>query len=158
LQLDKRKSFDLFIKNREKFEKAIYQYDYVIQQIFRKHRSAYSSAKHISNFYFKLLESLNLGKEIDESIKEIANEEDFKYLSFSQDEEEVTTADFSRERKSAIYIKEVIDSAPKCNICKGLIHMNSITFDHIQRKQDGGRGNVNNGQIAHPYCNSTYKN
>lgn len=158
LQLEKRNAFILFTKNREKFEKALYQYDYVVQQIFRKYRSAYSSAKHISNFYFKLLEFLNVGKDIDEAIKEIANDEGFKYLSFSQDVEDFTSADFSRERKSAIYIKEVIESAPKCNICKGLIHVNSITFDHIQRKQDGGKGSVSNGQLAHPYCNSTYKN
>lgn len=158
LELEKRKAYNLFTENRQKFEDAIYQYDYVVQQIFRKYRSAYSSSKHISNFYFKLLEILNTGKEIDESVKLVANYEDFKYLSFSQDKEEVTSADFTRERKSAIFIKEVIESALKCKICKGLIHVNSMTFDHILRKQNGGLGRVDNGQITHPYCNSTYKN
>ena len=158
MELEKRQDFDLLLKNRQNFEKAIYEYDYVVQQIFRKYRSAYSSAKHISSFYFKLLETLNSGKEIDESIKLVASDDAFNYLSFSQDKEEVTSVDFSQERKSAIYIREVIDTAPKCNICNGLIHINSITFDHIKRKQDGGIGVISNGQIAHPYCNSTYKN
>ena len=38
-----------------------------------------------------------------------------------------------------------------------LYSYNSITMDHKIRKQDGGKGAVENGQIAHPYCNTTLK-
>jgi len=41
---------------------------------------------------------------------------------------------------------------------RGLIDSKCIIIDHKQRKEDGGLGEVDNGQIAHPYCNSTYKN
>ncbi|HMO20558.1 MAG TPA: HNH endonuclease signature motif containing protein [Candidatus Melainabacteria bacterium] len=43
-------------------------------------------------------------------------------------------------------------------MCGGAIHLNSITIDHIVRKSDGGLGVSDNGQIAHPFCNSTVKN
>ena len=46
----------------------------------------------------------------------------------------------------------------KCKICNGFIHKNSITIDHIERKEDGGKGNSDNGQLSHPYCNTTFKN
>ncbi|MBI4938065.1 MAG: HNH endonuclease [Nitrosomonadales bacterium] len=49
------------------------------------------------------------------------------------------------------------DTAPVCAICGGYLHVNSITTGHIERKLDGGSSNVINGQLAHPYCNSTYK-
>lgn len=32
-----------------------------------------------------------------------------------------------------------------------------MTIDHKIRKQDGGKGVPDNGQLAHPYCNSTFK-
>ena len=72
--------------------------------------------------------------------------------------DEVTSDEFTRERKSAVYIKDALSSAGKCKICNGYIHINSITIDHKIRKQDGGKGAVENGQIAHPYCNTTLKN
>ena len=82
----------------------------------------------------------------------------FNYLKVDKTKADITSADFTTERKSAIFIKEALESAVRCNICKGLIHQNSITFDHITRKEDGGTGDIDNGQIAHPYCNSTVKN
>lgn len=51
-----------------------------------------------------------------------------------------------------------LKSVNKCAICEGLFHRNSITIDHKVRKVDGGLGNNENAQLAHPYCNSTYKN
>ncbi|WP_445083100.1 HNH endonuclease [Candidatus Nitrotoga sp. BS] len=42
-------------------------------------------------------------------------------------------------------------------MCGGYLHMNSNTTDHIERNRDGGSGNVENGQLTHSYCNSTYK-
>ncbi len=57
-----------------------------------------------------------------------------------------------------MYIREVISKANRCKICGGYIHKNSLTIDHIKRKEDGGLGTIDNGQISHPYCNTTYKN
>lgn len=66
--------------------------------------------------------------------------------------------DFSKNNKSEIYIKDTLPNAPRCKICNGFIHTNSISIDHKQRKQDGGLANIDNGQLTHPYCNTGYKN
>ncbi len=35
---------------------------------------------------------------------------------------------------------------------------NSISIDHKIRKEDGGLGNLDNAQLTHLYCNTTFKN
>lgn len=66
--------------------------------------------------------------------------------------------DFDKNQKSEIFLNEALQNPPKCRICNGLMHKNSISIDHIQRKADGGLATLDNGQITHPYCNTTYKN
>ena len=66
---------------------------------------------------------------------------------------------FSKETKSEIFLKNSIQNALPCPICRGLVDPNkSISFDHILHVRDGGKGESDNGQITHPYCNSGIKN
>ena len=158
MKLQQKNKLNDFVKTRVGIENIIWNYDYLIQQINRKYRSALSSYSHISKF---LLESVNLLKTglnelqvIQELIKK-----DFNYLTIEKIElEETSSKDFNTNRKSAIYIKDAIEKAPRCNICNGLIHRNSISIDHVNRKEDGGLGTIDNGQITHPYCNTGFKN
>ncbi|MFN6487262.1 MULTISPECIES: HNH endonuclease signature motif containing protein [unclassified Nostoc] len=85
---------------------------------------------------------------------------DFQYLTIRTINQEThsSTQDFNTNKKSEIYIKDALQNAQKCKICQGLIHRNSISIDHIQRREDGGLASVDNGQITHPYCNTGYKN
>lgn len=67
--------------------------------------------------------------------------------------------EFSEGGKSAIFIRQQIQSALKCPICKGYMEpLHSVSYDHIIRKQDGGTADPLNGQACHPYCNTGYKN
>jgi hypothetical protein len=159
MDLDKRNKINDFIRVRAKFEILIQKYDYLVQQINRRHRSVQSSYKYISSFFNKNIELLNKGKNIDESITQIIKEDSFNYLTLMT-EKEITTnqKDFSSAKKSAIYIRDVIQNAPVCKICQGLIHRNSISIDHIQRKKDGGVAEIDNAQLTHPYCNTGFKN
>ena len=158
--LEARKKINDFIDVREKFEQFIWDYDYLIQQINRKHRIAQKSYKFTSAFFSAIVDGLKNEKSDIDLLSDIQAIPDFGYLTFqtlNQNNEESGT-DFSSSKKSAIYIREVMKSAPRCGICKGYIHRNSISIDHIQRKQDGGMANIENGQLAHPYCNTGYKN
>ena len=65
---------------------------------------------------------------------------------------------YSTNTKSKIFIDEAIEKSIRCKICNGWIDSKSITIDHIQRKSEGGSGTEDNGQIAHPYCNTQIKN
>lgn len=160
MALDKQKKINDFVDIRIKFEKFIIEYDYLIQQINRRHRTAQKSYKYISSFFQKIVFAFKAGKSVDEAISEIVSSRDFEYLTFqkSSDQSDFLAKDFNTGKKSAIYMRDALEKAPKCHICGGLIHRNSISIDHIQRKQDGGLATLDNGQITHPYCNTGYKN
>lgn len=158
-ELEKNKKFNWFTDVRSNFEEFLQSYDYIIQQIVRKYRSASAAYPHITKLYFFVIELLQNNTSINDIPKKIKSNADFSYISLNDEgSEEITSTDFSRERKSEIFLKHAIETAVRCAICDGLLHRNSITIDHIERKEDGGLGAPDNGQLAHPYCNSTYKN
>lgn len=73
------------------------------------------------------MDELNKGKSEKKVIEDLI-ENDYNYLSLEKREyEETPYKDFTTNIKSAIYIKDAIQSATKCKICDGLIHKNSNT-------------------------------
>lgn len=159
MELEKTDSYSDFIKTRPAFEEFLLKYDYIIQQIVRNYRSAIASYPYIMEFYFAVIKELKKeDSTIEQAIEELIKMDKYRYLSLLSEKEIITSNEFTSERKSAVYIKETINSAPKCKICNGYIHRNSVSIDHKIRKQDGGLGSVDNGQITHPYCNTTIKN
>lgn len=159
LNFDKNKALiDEFIKVRKLFEEILLEYDYFIPQIVRKYRRGTDSYLYVKEFYLEVIKKLLQNKLKEDVISEILKEPTFNYLTKQIENNDNNTKDFSREVKSAVFIKEALSNAIKCKICSGYIHQNSISIDHKTRKQDGGMGTINNAQITHPYCNTTYKN
>jgi hypothetical protein len=157
LEMEARKSFNNFIKVRPLFEDLLLKYDYLIQDINRKYRQVINSYPFIKDFYVSCIKLLNQDKNIDDVVKELIDTS-FTYLKIdSKVQNEITSEDFTASRKSSVFISRSLPNALNCEICGGLIDAKSATVDHKERKQDGGKGNVENAQIAHPYCNSTYK-
>ncbi|MFA6124662.1 MAG: DUF262 domain-containing protein [Sphingomonas sp.] len=67
--------------------------------------------------------------------------------------------EFTRETKSAIFMRDSLQSALKCSICSGYLEPSvSVSYDHDTPVRDGGRGSVENGKLTHPYCNTGIKN
>ncbi|MCC5643825.1 HNH endonuclease [Nostoc sp. CHAB 5824] len=160
MELDKIKKVNDFIEVREDFEELVLEYDYLLQQIYVKYRSVQKSYKYISKFLQEAIICLKSKKTIEETIDEVLAVQTFQYLTVRKTIQPTDSSveDFNTNRKSEIYIKETFKNIPQCKICNGFIHRNSISFDHIQRKADGGLASVDNGQITHPYCNTGYKN
>lgn len=158
-ELDKKNKFNDFIEVRGRFEEFLLNYDYIIQQITRKYRGAYAAIPHVVEFYIEMINRLKGKDNIYSIIEEIIKLPKYNHLTLSATiEEKDIFSNFTTESKSEVFIKEALKNGLKCAICNGYIHKNSITIDHIQRKEDGGKGNADNGQITHPYCNTTYKN
>jgi len=66
--------------------------------------------------------------------------------------------EFSQETKSAAYIKSAIQNALRCPICKGLLDpTKSVSYDHGIPLREGGRGDLENCVLVHPYCNTAVK-
>ncbi len=158
LEFDKKNYWEKFTNVRQKFEELLINYDYLIQQIVRRYRGATASYPFIKEFYLASIEKLLDGKSVDEVISEIIKEKKFSYLTQPTETFEQTDQEFSRETKSAAFIREALKSALRCKICGGYIHKNSISIDHITRIEDGGSGSIENAQLTHPYCNTTIKN
>lgn len=149
---------DDFTSVREKFEEFIYKYDYVIDQINRSLRSTKKSVPVLTQFYIDVLKYLKDHNSFDEIISEFTKNDYYPKFLIDQDEETIETENFNCNRKSEVFIKQAFPGAMKCPICGGLLHVNSISIDHIIRKQDGGQSHSTNGQATHFYCNTTYKN
>ncbi|MBD1871760.1 DUF262 domain-containing protein [Cyanobacteria bacterium FACHB-471] len=159
MELDKRKKINDFIKVRGEFENFLVGYDYLSQQIYLKYKDVQKSYKHTSKFFQEIIAKLIAEKSIDNILDEILSTSEFKYLSIRRTSQQADSfeKDFNTSKKSGVYMKEALQNAPRCKICDGLIHVNSISIDHIQRKENGGLATLDNGQITHPYCNTGYK-
>jgi hypothetical protein len=76
-----------------------------------------------------------------EKVASIKREDDFSYLTtvrpkFTSDRRGTK---FDTDTKSEIYIRAALASVPRCGICGGYVHVNSISIDHKVRRRDGGR-------------------
>lgn len=158
-ELDQKNKYNDFTKVRNKFEEFLLGYEYVIQQISRKYRSAFKAIPHVVEFYFQIIEQLLQGKTVKECVEHTILNDKFEYITLqATPESKEIFSNFTTSSRSEVFIKEALKNGLTCKICNGFIHKNSITIDHIERKEDGGKGVAENGQIAHPYCNTTYKN
>lgn len=150
------KNFDSFIKIRRKFEQALVAYKYLTNQVTVKYGSGLKGYKQLKEVYEKLIELVSEENSIPNI--GIQMKQSFPYLNIDYKGDTSTSAAFNSNTKSEVFINSALAEATKCKVCEGYIHINSITIDHVDRKEDGGLGVAENGQIAHPYCNSTYKN
>jgi 5-methylcytosine-specific restriction endonuclease McrA len=65
---------------------------------------------------------------------------------------------FSTTAKTATFITEALESAPRCAECGARLHLEkATTVDHSIRKAEGGSSHSDNAQLMHPYCNSGIK-
>jgi hypothetical protein len=150
----------LFINNRKEFETFIFENDNVIQKIIDTYRRGLESAKHISEYYFDILDALNQNIDKDNVLNALSKKDKYKklVLSIPNSEYEIISSTFSTSSKSEVFIREAVKNATRCSICGGLLHNRSISIDHVLRKRDGGLGGADNGSLAHPYCNTGVKN
>lgn len=158
MYLEEKKKLKQFIEIRRDFEEMLINSEGLIQQIARKHREALPASNHIRDFYIEIFDLLVQGKEKNSIITHIIKETKFRYLKLQVDNNYQVGKEFSKEVKSAAFIKEAMKGCLRCPICNGYIHTNSTSVDHIERRQDGGEGKIINAQVTHPYCNTSYKN
>ncbi|QIR37432.1 DUF262 domain-containing protein [Tolypothrix sp. PCC 7910] len=159
LELESNKSYSKLIKVRKDFEWIIWQYDDIVPQIVSK-SSAVKARKKVKDFYLQVIEKLLQGVDKKSVVKEIVEEKICGSLKIKSKSNTniVQSKTFSRETKTAAFIREALPKIQRCKICGGFLHSHSISIDHKIRKADGGLGNLENAQLTHLYCNTTFKN
>ena len=146
-----------FTKNRSRLENIIIKYGFVFQQLQRKWRQSKKAYKELSRFYKDLINEIDQNANDTVVINEISSK--YNFLDFRIIDNEVISknANFSQGKKKQIKIQSVASSLIKCPICNGYLSPSFSSIDHIKRKQDGGSNAIENGQMTHLYCNTTYK-
>ncbi len=159
LHLEKTKYFSKFIQVRKDFEWVIWQDD-MVPQIVSKNGNALKARDKVKDFYIKIIDKLLRGIDKKNIIKEIIIEKGFGSLKTKSksNTSDTQSKEFSRETKAAAFIRDALPGSPRCKICGGCLPTRLNSIDHIKRKADGGLGTLENAQLTHPYCNTTYKN
>lgn len=148
-------SLKAFCYIRSDLEKFLIKYKHFIAGVNAKYGSGLKSYKHVYKINMLIIGLLQKQESEHSIVENILSE--YSFLN-KVDDVNVTSGRFSTDIKSQIYIKEALPKSNTCSQCNGYIHQNSISFDHVLRRQDGGKGNAQNGVLMHPYCNTTLKN
>jgi hypothetical protein len=65
---------------------------------------------------------------------------------------------FSEDTKSATYLRDALSTALRCPVCNGYLDpKKSVSYDHKKPVRAGGKGEEENCQLTHPYCNQSVK-
>lgn len=149
-----------FIKVRRSFEDFLVAHKEAFTLIVKSQGAGAKSRPALEEFIWLTLEGLWAGKNDPEIITSMSTDKRFRFFTAPAPVRGGGTSGkaFSTATKSAAFVIELVQSGARCALCRGLLHRNSISTDHIVRKQDGGGADGANAQLAHPYCNSTYKN
>lgn len=155
----KANGFNDFTKIRSQFELFLIDYKSIVNQTNTKFGSGMKSYRKLSALFQFIIDQINKGKIDSEILVLLKSKTEYDYLNPEKvNFEEYPRKDFTTDAKSGVFLMNALQNPTKCQICDALIHRNSITIDHVTRKQDGGLGTIDNGQLAHPYCNTTIKN
>lgn len=147
--------FIKFSSIRSKLEETLIEFKDLIATILQKqvsHKRVAHYAQLLDQTIYKLLEAGEVS-EID-------------LVKFSGLDGKIITGNsvrspkrFSEDTKSQVFIRSALASAVKCSICNGYLDTaKSVSYDHIERVEDGGGSASTNLQLTHPYCNQSVKN
>lgn len=150
---------DEFTRVRRPFEDFLIAHKEAFTLIVKSQGAGHRSRPALEEFMMIALDGLWSGKTDTEIIGGMASDNRFRFFATPAPIREGGTGkrNFSSSAKSAAFVTELVQSGARCGICDGLLHRNSMTTDHIERKADGGGAHSGNAQITHPYCNTTYK-
>jgi hypothetical protein len=146
----------LFTKHREVFEEFLLANKDLNNQFIKKLGAAARPFVHMKEYYFFILQHLRDGRTVSEIVALLAGDKRFQFLKpVSEFETDSAARNFNSPVKSAVFLKEALEAPrERCNVCGARMHVNSISIDHITKREDGGLAILENGQLAHPYCNS----
>lgn len=160
MEIESKDALVAYTQCREKVEDFLLKYKDFVNQIVGKQGGGLKPFYKLKDFYHLVFDAFRQEMNEQSVIKTLQDNTRFSFLKERPlQDPEASNPKFKGSTKSAVFLRDAL-SAPRerCMICGARTHVNSIQIDHIIRKEDGGIGVVNNGQLAHPFCNSTVKN
>lgn len=151
-----------FVRVRRRFEDYLHENKLFVSLTVSRLGGGARSLDRITALYWQIFEGMKKNKSDDELFEAFIAQNDFVHLKQAQ----IPPPSFdappsrkgaSRETKSAAFIRIALENPVRCHICDAAIHSNSVSFDHLQRREDGGDNQESNIRPSHPYCNSGFK-
>ncbi|MBP7242668.1 DUF262 domain-containing protein [Amaricoccus sp.] len=158
-KLTEKDQLDNFTRVRRPFEDFLVGHKEAFTLIVKSQGAGPRSRPALEEFMSLALDGLWAGRSDSEIIEGMAADNRFRFFATAARIREGGEGKraFSTSTKSAAFVSELVQSGVRCGICDGLMHRNSMTTDHVERMIDGGGAHSGNAQVAHPYCNTTYK-
>lgn len=157
VELERTNGFFEFTRNRAAFEQFLVEHKEFINQMVTKTGSMAKGYRQLKNYFAFVLDLCGQGKTNEEIADALRSHERYQTLVKERPIKSAKAKDISKDAKHVLFLKEALENAFVCKICKARIDKKAMSFDHIEEKQNGGLGTLDNTQIVHPYCNSTYK-
>lgn len=143
-----------FTKARPAMEDFLLNNKLLLGQVLLQIRSR-DRIERVADILAYLVEAGNTGYEM--KIEHVAQSARLKG-SIVALQEKVEGRNFSTSASSSVFLKDAGKTMLKCPICGGYLEPYlSSSLDHKVRKQDGGTGDPDNGQLTHFYCNTGVK-
>jgi len=158
--LDKRNGLFAFTKVRKPFEDFLVEHKEALSLLVHRLGSGGRSSGWLQIYMERVLEGFTSGKNGAQIQDELSRDDELGFVTVPRSKAERPSGNassFSPGTKTAAFFAAALPQGTRCSICGALVHKNSITFDHIQRVQDGGGPEAGNAGVSHPYCNSTFK-
>ncbi len=156
-ELEQQNRFFEFTTARKQFEDFLLKYRHFSNQVGRNYGSGLRGLSPMLAMYHLMLSEIKAGTEDVGIVRKLQEQPQLRFLGEITDEDRKYGRNFSTESKTAVFLREAMQSELRCAICGARLHFKSISMDHTVRKQDGGTGSPDNAQLTHPYCNSGYK-
>jgi hypothetical protein len=153
--------FKQFTQYRRRFEDFLLEHKNLPNEVTVKWGSGVKGFEKLKELYLLVLNDVENDKTEKMILADLRRHPTFGFLATADDRGDKKRSrgkDFSDETKSATFLSSALENPVRCKICECLIHVNSMTVDHIDRKREGGTASQENAQLAHPFCNSTVKN
>ncbi|WP_220039566.1 HNH endonuclease family protein [Micromonospora endophytica] len=158
VELEKKKRIAAFTDVRAAFEEFLVTRKYFLNQIVRNYGSMQRAVGPIHVMHRTVFDCLTRQLAGDEIVVDLKRQPSLRAsLKEITDDDRQHGRNFSTETKNMIVLRGVLEGATRCGICGARVPLGSASIDHRLRKADGGTGMPENGQIAHPYCNTGYK-
>ncbi|PBC05701.1 DUF262 domain-containing protein [Mesorhizobium sp. WSM3860] len=146
-----------FCFHRAGFEEFLVANDNIVKHILGKYGGWTKSAPSVFEMYKLIFDGLRNGKASSEILAELIADHRFKGLSEVVEIENSPGKRFTNDSRGATRRRELLRSALRCPLCYARLPISALSDDHIVRVQDGGRGDADNDQLTHPYCNTGFK-
>jgi hypothetical protein len=158
IDFDRAKQLNQFTDRRAEFERFLYSNRTLTAQVIRKFGTKDSGEKHLKEFYRTALDCIGNGTEGASIVDCLRALPGFGYLQPDESPYEgVAPTRMSTPVRAGLTIKKLLETGPRCAICGGFVPTQALSLDHINRTADGGLTTSENTQLAHPYCNTGYK-